>query len=210
VPWLRVAVKVRQSGGIGHFGRVRQNRIMPMRERVRAERVIIGSFFHEPGERAAVTEWWSEPSIVFTSHGAWEVGARRGRGEVTPDTVLVNETAAEHDCLHPSGLEDRMLCVLFREDVDPGPALLIPHVPALHSLRRSLVAELRSAVPDIAEIDALGMAMLQVVRDFPAALGAAPRRANGPGASFSASGRRPTPGTVTLISTWSRRRGRWD
>lgn len=152
-----------------------QNWIMPMLERVHAERVIIGSFFHEPGERAAVTEWWPEPSIVFTSHGAWEVRARRGRGDVTPDTVLVNEPAAEHDCLHPHGLDDRMLCVLFREDADPGPALLVPHVPALHSLRRSLVAELRSAAPDGAEIDALGMAMLQAVRDVPATSGAAPR-----------------------------------
>jgi AraC-like DNA-binding protein len=148
---------------------------MPMLERVWAEHVIIGSFFHEPEERTAVTEWWAESSIVFTSHGAWEVRARRGRGDVTPDTVLVNEPAAEHDCLHPHGLDDRMLCVLFREDVDPGSALLVPHVPVLHSLRRSLVAELRSAVPDAAEIDALGMAMLEAVRDVPATSGAAPR-----------------------------------
>jgi hypothetical protein len=123
-----------------------------------------------------VTEWWPEPSIVFTSHGSREVRARRGRGDVTPDTVLVSEPAAEHDCLHPHGLDDRMLCVLFREDVDPGPALLVRHVPALHSLRRSLVAELRFAAPDGAEIDALGTAMLQAVRDVPATLGAAPQR----------------------------------
>lgn len=148
---------------------------MPMLERVRAERVIIGSFFHDQGERAAVTEWWPEPSIVFTSHSAWEVRARRGRGEVTPDTVLVNEPAAEHDCLRPHGLDDRMLCVLFRKDVDPGPALLVPHVPALHSLRRSLVAELRSAAPDGAEIDALAMAMLETVRNVSSTSGNAPR-----------------------------------
>jgi AraC-like DNA-binding protein len=116
---------------------------MPMLERARAEHVIIGSYVHEPDERTAVTEWWPEPSIVFTSHGAWEVRARRGRGDVTPDTVLVNEPAAEHDCRHPHGLDDRMLCVLFREDV--------------------------------AEIDALGMAMLQAVRDVSAAAGAVPR-----------------------------------
>ena len=151
-----------------------QNRVMPMLERVHAEHVIIGSFFHEPGEPAAVTEWWPEPAIVFTSHGAWGVRARRGRGEVTPDTVLVSEPAAEHDCLHPHGLGDRMLCVLFRGDVDPGPALLVPHVPALHSLRRSLAAELRSAAPDGAEIDALAMAMLEAVRSA-ATSGTAPR-----------------------------------
>jgi AraC-like DNA-binding protein len=152
-----------------------QNWTMPMLERVRAEHVIIGSFFHEPDERAAVTEWWAEPSIVFTSHGAWEVRARRGCGDVTPDTVLVNEPAAEHDCLHPHGLGDRMLCVLFREDVDPGPALLVPHAPALHSLRRSLVSEMRSSDPDAAEIDALGMAMLQAILDIPATFGTVPR-----------------------------------
>jgi len=148
---------------------------MPMLERVRAEHVIIGSFFHETSERTEVTEWWAEPSIVFTSHGAWEVRARRGRGEVTPDTVLVNEPAAAHDCLHPHGLGDRMLCVLFREEVDPGPALLVPHYPALHSLRRSLVAEMRSADPDTAEIDALAMAMLQAIWDASATLGTVPR-----------------------------------
>ncbi|MGH3169033.1 MAG: helix-turn-helix transcriptional regulator [Trebonia sp.] len=148
---------------------------MPMLERVHAEHVIIGSFFHEPDEPTAVTEWWAELSIVFTSHGAWEVRARRGGGDVTPDTVLVNEPADEHGCLHPHGLHDRMLCVLFREDADPGPALLVPQVPALHSLRRPLVAELRSAIPDVAEIDALGLAMLQAIRDVTATSGSAPR-----------------------------------
>jgi AraC-like DNA-binding protein len=105
----------------------------------------------------------------------WKVRARRGRGEVTPGTVLVNEPAAEHDCLHPHGLDDRMLCVLFCEDADPGPALLVPQVPGLHSLRRSLVAELRSAAPDGAEVDAIGMAMLQAMREFSVTSGAAPR-----------------------------------
>ena len=60
---------------------------MPMHERVRAESVIIGSFFHEPDEQPAVTEWWPEPSIVFTSHGSWEVRARYR----DPDLDLVAE-----------------------------------------------------------------------------------------------------------------------
>jgi len=154
---------------------MRQNGVMPMLERASGEHVIVGSYFHDRGEPTAVTEWWPEPSIVFTSHGAWEVCAHRGGGAVTPDTVLVSEPAAEHDCLHPHGLDDRMLCVLFREDADPGPALLVPHVPALHSLRRSLVAELRSAAPDSTEVDALGLAMLQVIREVSAAAGSEPR-----------------------------------
>jgi AraC-like DNA-binding protein len=154
--WFTAPVPVRTE---------RQNWVMPMLERVGGEHVIVGSYFHDLDEPTAVTEWWPELSIVFTSHGAWEVRARRGRGDVMPDTVLVNEPAAEHDCLHPHGLDDRMLCVMFREDADPGPALLVPHVPALYSLRRSLIAELRSTVPDAAEVDALGLAMLQTVRE---------------------------------------------
>lgn len=110
--------------------------------------------------------------------------------------MLVNEPAAEHDCLYPHGLDDRMLCVLFREDVDPGPALLVPHVPALHSLRRSLVAELRSTAPDAAEVDVLELAMLQAVRDVRAACHAATRPGERSRALFPASTRRSAPPTA--------------
>jgi AraC family transcriptional activator of mtrCDE len=47
------------------------------------------------------------------------------------------------------------------------PLLLIPQVAALHSLRRSLVAELRSGDPDHGEVDALCLAMLDAVREAP-------------------------------------------
>jgi hypothetical protein len=41
---------------------------------------------------------------------------------------LETEATAEHDCRHPGGLADRMLCVLYRSHVDPGPVLLVPQV----------------------------------------------------------------------------------
>jgi AraC family transcriptional regulator len=147
---------------------------MPVLERARTDEVVVGSFSHEPGEPAALVEWWQEPCIAFTTFGSWEIRCRRGAGEVRPGTVLVTEADAEHDCRHPDGADDRMLCVLYLGEVDPGPALLVPHVAALNSLRRSLVAVLRSGDPDRDEVDALSLALLQAVRE-------APSRSAGPG-----------------------------
>jgi hypothetical protein len=87
----------------------------------------------------------------------------------------------ETECQHPDGVDDRMLCVLYRSDVDAGPLLLVPQVAALHSLRRSLVAELRSADPDHGEVDALSLAMLDAVREAPGGSpGPSERPAEGP------------------------------
>ena len=144
-----------------------QNRIVPMLERVRTDQVVVGFFCHEPGEAATSVEWWQEPCIAFTAFGSWQVRSRRGKGEVAPDAVLATEAAAEHDCRHPGGLDDRMLCVLYRSPVDPGPVLLVPQMAALHSLRRSLVAELRPADPDRDEVEALSLALLEAVRQAP-------------------------------------------
>jgi len=140
---------------------------MPVLERARTDEVIVGSFSHEPGERTTAVEWWHEPCIAFTTFGSWEVRCRRGAGEVRPGAVLVTEAGAEHDCQHPDGADDRMLCVLYLGEVDPGPALLVPQVAALNSLRRSLVAVLRSGDPDRGEVDALSLALLQAVREAP-------------------------------------------
>jgi|SRR5215469_2261904 len=140
---------------------------MPLRERIHTDRVIVGSFYHEPGEPSAAVEWWQAPCIAFTSFGSWEIRSHRGKGVVTPSRVLVTEAGAEHDCRHPGGAHDRLLCVLYLSDVDPGPALLVPQVAALHSLRRSLVGELRSADPDRHEIETLSLALLDTVRDTP-------------------------------------------
>lgn len=140
---------------------------MPVREIVRTGQVIAGPFWHEPGDLATGVEWWPESCIAFTTFGSWEIRSRRGRGEVMPGSVLVSEAGAEHDCSHPSGVNDRMLCVLYRTDVDPGPRLLVPQVPALHSLRRSLAVELRSASSDPGEVEALSLALLDAVRQAP-------------------------------------------
>jgi AraC-like DNA-binding protein len=140
---------------------------MPMLERVRTDEVVVGSFFHEPGESAAAVEWWREPCIAFATFGSWEVRCRRGGGRVRPGAVLVTEAGAEHDCRHPDGVDDRMLCVLYRGEVDPGPWLLVPQVAAVNSLRRSLLAVLRSGAPDCDEAEALSLALLQAVREAP-------------------------------------------
>lgn len=141
--------------------------IMPLLERVRTADVVVGLFYHEPGESATSLEWWQEPCIAFTSFGSWEVRARRGTGEVTPTSVLVSEGGAEHDCRHPRGLGDRMLCVLYQRDVDPGPALVVPQVAALHSLRKALATASRHSDADDGEVDALSLALLAVVREAP-------------------------------------------
>ena len=141
-----------------------------MLERVRTDQMVVGFFCHEPGEPATSVEWWQEPCIAFTAYGSWQVRSRRGKGEVAPGAVLVTEAAAEHDCRHPGGVDDRMLCVVYRSPVDPGPVLLVPQVAALHSLRRSLVAELRPADPDRDEVEALSLALLEAVRQAPGSL----------------------------------------
>ena len=140
---------------------------MPLLERVRTGQVVVGSFCHELGEPATSVEWWQLPCIAFTTFGSWEVRSSRGKGEVAPGAVLVSEGWAEHDCRHPGGLDDRMLCILYRGDVDPGPALLVPQVAALHSVRKSLVAELRAADPDGRQVEALSLVLLDMVREAP-------------------------------------------
>ena len=141
--------------------------VMPLLEKVRTGQVLVGTFHHEPGEPMTSVEWWRKPCIAFTAFGSWEIRARRGKGAVTPGGVLASEGRAEHECRHADGVEDRMLCVLYLGEVDPGPALVVPQVAALHSLRRSLVAELRPADPDPGEVEALGFALLAAVRDAP-------------------------------------------
>lgn len=137
-------------------------------ERVRTEHVVVGAFRHGEGDAATSVESWRETCSAFTTFGSWRIRSRRGGGALTPGVVLVSEGWAEHDCRHPDGMDDRMLCVLYRAEVDPGPALLVPQVPVLYSLRRSLVAQLRRATPDPEEVEALGLALLEAVREAPA------------------------------------------
>jgi AraC-like DNA-binding protein len=141
--------------------------VMPLLERVRTGQVVVGSFCHELGEPATSVEWWQQPCIAFTTFGSWEVRSGRGKGEVTPSALLVSAGGAEHDCRHPGGVDDRMLCVLYRGDIDPGPMLLVPQVAALHSVRKSLVAELRAADSDHGEVEELSLALLDAVRHVP-------------------------------------------
>jgi len=140
---------------------------MPLLERVRTDQVIVGLFYHEPGEPAVSVEWWQEPCIAFTALGSWEIRGRGGKGEVTPGSVLASEGGAEYECRHPDGAGDRMVCVLYRGDVDPGPVLVVRQVAALRSLRRSLSAQLRLSDPDPGEAEELSLALLGAVREAP-------------------------------------------
>lgn len=54
-----------------------------------------------------------------------------------------------------------MLVAVYRQDVDPGPRLLVPQVAALHSVRRALAAEARAASPDRSEVEALSLVLLE-------------------------------------------------
>jgi len=146
---------------------VAESGAMPLLERVRTDQVVVGSYYHEIGEPARSVEWWQEPCIAFTTFGSWEVRSRRGKGEVSPGGVLVTEGRTEQDCRHPAGVGDRMLCVLYCCDVDPGPVVVVPQAAPLHSLRRSLVAELRSPDPDRGEVEALSLALLAAVLETP-------------------------------------------
>jgi AraC-like DNA-binding protein len=138
-----------------------------MLERVRTDQVIVGLYSHAPGDPATAVEWWPESSIAFTTFGSWQIRSRRGQGDLAPGTVMVSAAGAEHDCRHPDGVDDRMLVVMYRREVDPGPRLLVPQAAALHSVRRSLVAELRADGPDRGEVEALSLVLMEKVRETP-------------------------------------------
>lgn len=139
---------------------------MPLLERFRTDHVVIGSFAHAPGEAPTEVSWWTRVSLAFTSHGTWQVRARRGGGVITPATVLVSEAYAEHEYRHPDGMDDRVLSVIYRGEPDPGPALVVPHAAGLRSLRKSLVRELANGeFADPGELDALCLALLELSRE---------------------------------------------
>jgi AraC family transcriptional regulator len=159
--WQSVALVAGRLSAAGSIG------VMPLLERVRTDQVIVGPFYHEPGEPVVSVEWWQEPCIAFTAFGSWEIRGSRGKGQVTPGSVLASEGGAEYECQHPDGVGDRMVCVLYRGDVDPGPVLVVPQVSALRSLRRSLAAQLRLSDPDPDEVEELSRALLGAVREAP-------------------------------------------
>jgi len=140
---------------------------MPLIERIRTGQVLIGSFVHRLGEAAVATEWWEHSCVAFTDFGWWQVRSRRGGGTVTPERVLVGAAEAEHECRHPGGLDDRVLCVIYLGDPDPGPAVLVRQSPALRRARRALTAALRLPGPDRDEVDALCLATLELCLDTP-------------------------------------------
>ncbi len=127
--------------------------------------VEIESFSHDPGEPARASEWWPRLSLGFTTAGRWEVRSSRGSGVLDPATLLIGAGEAEHECRHPDGVDDRMLCVTYLTEADPGHQVALPVGARLHGLRRRLAGELARGEPDQGELDGLALALLAMVRD---------------------------------------------
>lgn len=140
---------------------------MAVVERARTDLVAIHSFAHSPGDAYVACEWWSRSCVAFTTYGSWQVRSVRGRAEVHANTVLVGEGGTEYDCRHVDTMDDRALCITYRVDVEPSPALVIPLSTRLHAIRRSMVAELRRGEPDRTAIDELSLDLLALTRQSP-------------------------------------------
>src|SRR6266496_5527640 len=96
---------------------------MPSLLRARTEIADVEVFTHSPATPTTACEWWRRSCIGFTSGGMWEVRSRRGHAVLGPGRLLVGARAAEHECRHPVGPRDRVLCVSFRRDIDAGAEL---------------------------------------------------------------------------------------
>lgn len=133
-------------------------------ERARTGLVVIHSFTHAPTDAPASCEWWPLSCVAFTAYGSWEVRATRGRATVGTRTVLIGQGGADYDCRHGDGVDDRGVCVTYRREVEPAATLVLPLGARLHTLRRSLAAELRQAEPDGTMIDELCLDLLASTR----------------------------------------------
>lgn len=134
-------------------------------ERARTGLVAIHSYSHAPTDARLSCEWWPRSCVAFTTFGSWEIRSGFGRGSVATRSVLVGQGGTEYDCRHHDGMDDRALCVTYRGEVPPSAALVLPLGSRLHSVRRSLVAELRRAELDEPAIDDLCLDLLALTRN---------------------------------------------
>jgi AraC family transcriptional regulator len=140
---------------------------MPVVERARTGLVAVHSFWHAPTDAHVSREWWPRSCVAFTTLGSWEIRSTAGRAAVRTDAILVGEGGREYDCRHDDGMDDRALCVTYRQEVEPSTALVLALGSRLHAVRRSLVAELRGGEPDAAVIDDLCLDLLRLTRGVP-------------------------------------------
>jgi AraC-like DNA-binding protein len=128
------------------------------------EQVQLLRIFHEPWDHGRSSEWWESSCVAFSLHGSWSVSCRRGRGEVSATNVLVAAGESEYECAHPYGLDDRMLCVSYANEVELGPLLLVPSSGRLRSLARELERELRRPRLGDEQIDELCLCLVEATR----------------------------------------------
>ena len=129
---------------------------------VRTETVAVGVFHHPEGDAPNTSEWWRDPCIVFTTHGAWEVESAEGRAQLTPGSLLAAPGSREYACYHPGTLDDRGIFLSFFGGEDVGPRLAVPASQAMRRLRHGLTCALRRASTE--GLDEIGMALLELVR----------------------------------------------
>ncbi len=137
---------------------------MPMEVIAATPFVRVGIYTHDAGEDHSAAEWWSEDSVVFTTHGSWEIRSERGHGRLSPATILVGQAQREYEFHHPEGLGDRILAVDYLRAVDTSGAFLVPARPRLHRLRRALVRVCAAATVEPDEVDGLAAALLDAAR----------------------------------------------
>jgi AraC-like DNA-binding protein len=126
--------------------------------------VVVEAFWHVPGEAPAAVEWWPTVSLAFTAAGSWWLRGRGGSGLVDPGWLLAGRAGEEYECLHPDGVTDRALSVMFVQDVEPVSVSLVPVGVRGQQLRRRLYRAVTARQPDPDEIDAVAAAVLSWAR----------------------------------------------
>lgn len=130
----------------------------------RTDTVVVEAFWHAPEEGAAAIERWPATSIAFTAAGAWCLRGRGGSGLVDPGWLLAGRAGEEYECLHPEGVTDRALSVMFLQDVEPASVSLVRVGGRGQRLRRHLYRAVTARQPDPDEIDAAAAAVLAWAR----------------------------------------------
>jgi AraC family transcriptional regulator len=136
---------------------------MPVVAKARTESLAVELFWHATGDSHTALEFWEHPCIAFTTHGAWDVYSSCGSATLTSDTLLVSAACTEYGFRHPLGLDDRVLAVTYRDDIDSCASRSVPVGARIHRLRRMLMREIAREHPEPQVIDDLGSALLAVL-----------------------------------------------
>jgi AraC-like DNA-binding protein len=129
--------------------------------KARTESLAVELFWHTAGDSHTALEFWEQPCIAFTTHGAWEVHSSRGVATLTSGTLLVAAASTEYSFEHPGGLDDRVLALTYGHGVDCR-STSVPIGARTHRLRRALMREISTEHPEPRVIDDIGQALLSI------------------------------------------------